>query len=62
MCVEANKKFEPIVAELFMKCRKLNITLAFISEACFAVPKDIRLNATHCLIMKISNKELQQIA
>ena len=49
MCVEANKKFEPIVAELFMKCRKLNITLAFISEACFAVPKDIRLNATHVL-------------
>ena len=58
-----NKKPNPIVAELFIKDRKLNISLVFITQFYFAVPKDIRLNSTHYFIMKIPNiRELQQIA
>ena len=51
--VEANKKISPIVTELFLKGRKLSIPLAFISQSYFKVPKTIRLNATHYLIMTI---------
>ena len=58
-----NKKLNSIVTELFIRCRKLNISLVFISQSYFKVPKDVRLNTTHFFIMKISNKrELQQIA
>ena len=61
--MESNKKLSPIVIELFLAGRKLNISLAFISQSYFKVPKTIRLNATHYFILKISNKrELQQIA
>ena len=52
----SNKKFNPTVTELFIRGRKLNISLVFIMQSYFAVPKDIRLNSTHCFIMKISNK------
>ena len=59
----SNKKLNPIVTELFIRDRKLNIFLAFITQFYFAVPKDIRLNCTHYYIMKIPNKrELKQIA
>ena len=58
-----NKKLNSIVTELFIRCRKLNISLAFISQSFFKVPKDVRNNNTLFLIMKISNKrELMQIA
>ena len=58
-----NKKLNSIVTELFIKGRKLNISIAFITQSYFKVPKGIRLNSTHFFIMKISNKrELQQIA
>ena len=58
-----NKKLNPIVTELFIKGRKLNISLVFITQSYFKVPKDVRLNSTHFFIMKIPNKrELQQIA
>ena len=58
-----NKKLNPIVTELFIRDRKLNISIFFISQSYFKVPKDFRLNSTHFLIMKTSNKrELQQIA
>ena len=58
-----NKKFEFIIKELFIRCRKLNISLVFITQSYFSVPKDVRLNSTHYLIMKINNKrELQNIA
>ena len=61
--IEANKKLNPINTELFLRGRKLNISLAFISQSYFRIPKTIRLNATHYFIMKITNKkELQQIA
>ena len=57
-----NKKLNPVVTELFIRGRKLNIFLVFITQSYFKVPKDVRLNSTHFLIMEILNKsELQQI-
>ena len=57
------KKLNLMEIELFIRGRKLNIYLAFITQSYFAVPKTIRLNSTHYFILKISNKqELQQIA
>ena len=54
-----NKKFQAIIKELFNRCRKLNISLVFIAQSYFSVPKDVRLNSTHYLIVKInSRKEL----
>ena len=48
---------------MFIRCRKLNISLLFITQSSFSVPKDVRLNSTHYLIIKIINKkELQNIA
>ena len=56
-------KFQAIIKELFIRCRKLNTSLVFISQSYFSVSKDVRLNSTHYLIMKINNKrELQNIA
>ena len=61
--IMTNKKFQSIIKELFIRCRKLNISLVFITQSYFFVPKDVRLNSTHYLIMKINNKrELQNIA
>ena len=58
-----DKKLNSIVTELFIRGRKLNISLVFITQSCFKVPKDVRLNTSHFFIAKISNKrELQQIA
>ena len=58
-----NKKLNSIVTELFIRGRKLNISLVFITQSYFKVPKDVRLNTTHFLIMKIPDKrELQQIS
>ena len=58
-----NNKLDSIVTELFIRGRKLNISLAFITQSYFKVPKDVRLNSTHFFIMKIPNKrELKQIA
>ena len=58
-----NKKPNSIVTELFIKGRKLNISLVFITQSYFKVPKGVRLNTTDFFIMKIPNKrELQQIA
>ena len=57
-----NKKFQVIIKELFIRRRKMKIYLAFIPQYYFSVPKDVRLNSMHFLIMKIHNKiELQQI-
>ena len=58
-----NNKLNPIVAELFIRSRKPNISVVFVTQSYFKVPKDVRLNSTHFFIMKISNKkEPQQIA
>ena len=61
--IMTSKKFQAIIKELFIRCRKLNISLVFITQSYFSVPKDVRLNSTHHLIMKINpRKELQNIA
>ena len=58
-----NKKLNSIVTELFIRGRKLNISLVFITQSYFKVPKDVRLNTTHFFIAKIPNKkELRDIA
>ena len=58
-----NKRLNPVVTELFIRGRKLNISNVFITQSYFKVPKDVRLNSTHFFILKIPNKrELQQIA
>ena len=60
--IMTNKRFQAIIKELFIRCRKLNISLVFITQSYFSVPKDVRLNSTHYLIMKINNrKEIQNI-
>ena len=61
--IMSNKKFQAIIKELFIRCRRLNISPVFITLSYFPVWKDVRLNSTHYLIMKINNKrELQNIA
>ena len=61
--IMTNKTFQAIIKKLFIRCKKLNISLVFITQSYFSVPKDVRLNSTHYLIMKINNrKELQNIA
>ena len=57
-----NKKLNSIVTDFFIRGRKLKISLVFIIQSYFKVPKDVRLNSTHFFIMKIPNKrELQQL-
>ena len=58
-----NKKFNPVVTELFIRGRKHNISIIFITQSYFKVPKDVRLDSTHFFITRIPNKrELQQSA
>ena len=58
-----NKILNSIVTELFIRGRKLNISLVFITQSYFKVPKDVRLNTTHFFIAKIPNNiELREIA
>ena len=57
-----NKKLNSIVTKLFIRGRKLHISLVFITQSYFKVPKDVRLNTSHFFIAKIPDKrELQQI-
>ena len=61
--IMTNKKLQSIIKKLFIRCRKQNISLVFITQSYFSVPKGVRLNSTHYLIMKINNKrQLQNIA
>ena len=53
--VVTNKIFQAIIKELFIRCRTLNISLVFITQSYFSVSKEVRLNSTHYLIMKIYN-------
>ena len=58
-----NKKINPIVTELFIRGRKLNISLVVITQSYFSILKNVWLNSTHYFILKIPNeRELQQIA
>ena len=61
--IMSNKKAQQVLKELFIRCRKLNISLCFLTQSYFSVPKDVRLNCTHYIIFKLNNKrELQNIA
>ena len=55
--IMTNKTFQAIIKELFIRCTKLNISLVFITQSYFSVPKEVRLNSTHYLIIKITAKE-----
>ena len=58
----ANKNIQTIIKKLFINCRKESISLVFITQSYLSVPKDVRLNSTHSLIIKINSKrELQNI-
>ena len=58
-----NKRFQAIIKELFIRCRKLNISLLFITQSYFSVQNKVRLNSTHYLFFKVNNRrELQNIA
>ena len=59
--IMSNKKFQTIIKKLFIRCRRLNVSLVFITQSYFSVPKDVRLNSTHYLIMKIKNKRNYKI-
>ena len=61
--VMSNKKAQQVLKHLLIRCRKLNISLCFLTQSYFSVPKDMRLNCTHYIIFKLNNKrELQNIA
>ena len=61
--IMTNKKFQALIKELFIRCRKLNISLVSITQSYFSISKDVRLNSINYLIMKINNrKEFQNIA
>ena len=61
--VISDKKAQQVLKDLFIRCRKLNISLCFLTQSYFSVPKDVRLNCTHYIIFKLNNKrELQKIA
>ena len=58
----SNKTLNPLVTQLLIRGRKVNISLVFITQSYFAVPQNTRLNCAHYFIMKIPNKcELQQV-
>ena len=58
-----SEKFKAIVQEFFIRCRKLNISIVFITQSYFRTPKDARLNSTHYILIKTGNKkELKSIA
>ena len=48
--IMTNKKFQAIIKELFIRCRRLNISLVFLTQFYFSIPKDVRFNSTHYLI------------
>ena len=50
--IKSNKKFQATINELFIRCRKLNISLIFFTQSYFSVPRDVRLNSTHYFIVK----------
>ena len=58
-----SENFKAIVKELFIRCRKLNVSIVFITQSYFRTPKDATLNTTHYILMKIGSKrELKYIA
>ena len=61
--VMSDKKAQQVLKDLFIRCRKLNISLCFLTQSYFSVPKDVRLNCTHYILFKLNNKrDLKNIA
>ena len=61
--VKSNKKAQQVLKDLFIRCRKLNISLCFLTQSYFSIPKDVKFNCTHYIIFKLNNKrELQNTA
>ena len=61
--VKSDIKAPQILKYLFIRCRKLNISICFLTQSYFSVPKDVILNCTHYILFKLNNKrELQNIA
>ena len=61
--VMLDKKAQQILKDLFIRCRKLNISLCFLTQSYYLVPTDVRLNCTHYILFKLINRrELQNIA
>ena len=54
--VTSDEKAQQVLKELFIRCRKLIISLCFITQSCFNIPKDVRLNCTHYFIFKLNHK------
>ena len=46
-----NNKLNPVVTQLFIRGRKLNISIVFIMQSYFKVPKDVRLDSTHFFLL-----------
>ena len=59
--IMGNKQFQAIIKKLFIRCRKLNISLVFITQSYFSVPKDVRLNSTQIWLWKSTTKENYKI-
>ena len=55
--IVTSKEYKAIIKELFIRCRKLNISLVFITQSYFRTPKDARLNSTHYLLTKINKRK-----
>ena len=56
-CYSNNKNFNPIVTEIFIRGKKLNISLVFITKSYFTVPKNIKLNLSYCFLWKYKTNE-----
>ena len=54
--VMSDKKAQKILKDLFIRCRKLNISLCFLTQSYFNVPKDVRLNCTQYILFKLHKK------
>ena len=60
--VMSDQKAQQILKDLFIRCRKLNSSLCFLTQSYFSVPKDVRLNCTHYILFKLNNRrKLQNI-
>ena len=57
--IMANRKFQVIIKELFIRCNKLNISLVFITQSYFSAPKDLRLNSNS--LFDYENKQQNRI-
>ena len=56
--IKTSKEFQALIKKLFIRCIKVNISLVFITPSYFSVPKDVRLNSIHYLIMETKNKKI----